>query len=221
MSKIILDFGSGNTHKNNWEYLKRMLDELRKAEISKGTSEKHEIIIKHQLFKKAGDNISLDYEIFKEAYHYAYLLGYKTTASVFDKESLNFLLQFDVPFIKIANRRALDWLIGEVPRKIPVYVSVGSMPEGETLLYGYPNYINQNRDIALFCVSQYPASTEEYERRYSKGSLKHGISDHTIGLDLYKKYQPRIWEKHYKLPDSTGLDAGPFAISPEELKEIL
>jgi sialic acid synthase SpsE len=221
MSQIILDFGSGNTHKNNWGYLKRMLDELRKAEMASGTSGKHEIIIKHQLFEKAGDNIPLDHLLFGVAFDYAKALGYKTTSSVFDLDSLKFLLKFDVPFIKIANNRKLDWLIGEVPRKIPVYVSVGNMPEGESLLYGSPGYINQNMDVALFCVSQYPASIEEYERRFSKGSLKHAISDHTIGLDLFKKYQPRIWEKHYKLSDSTGLDAGPFAITPEELREIL
>jgi sialic acid synthase SpsE len=216
MSKIILDFGSGNTCKNDLSIAKQMIDELKSIDTSK-----HEIIIKWQLFEKAGSNIPLCCNVFIQAHIHAASLGYKTTASVFDKKSLEFLLQFDIPFIKIANRRDLDWLIGEVPRKIPVYVSVGSMPEGETLLYGYPNYINQNRDVALFCVSQYPASIEEYERRFSKGSLKYAISDHTIGLELFKKYQPRIWEKHYKLSDSTGLDAGPFAITPEELREVL
>jgi sialic acid synthase SpsE len=216
MSKIILDFGSGNTHENNWGYLKKMFDELKAIDTGK-----HEIIIKHQLFEKAGNNMPLNHLIFNAAYDYAKELGYKTTSSVFDLESLKFLFDYDVPFIKIANRRDLDWLIGEVLKKIPVYVSVGSMPEGETLLYGSPGYINQNRDVALFCVSRYPANIEEYERRFSKGSLKHAVSDHTIGLELFKKYQPRIWEKHFKLHDSTGLDAGPFAITPKELREIL
>jgi sialic acid synthase SpsE len=194
-----------------------MIDELKKVD-----SGKHEIIIKWQLFKKAGDNIPLFDGAFDYAYEYARKYGYKTTASVFDLESLKFLLNYDVPFIKIANRHDLDWLIGEVPRKIPVYVSVDNMSVGESMQYSLPvGHINQERDIALFCVSQYPASIEEYERRFSKGSLKHGISDHTIGLDLFKKHQPRIWEKHYKLSDSTGLDAGPFATTPEELREIL
>ena len=30
-----------------------------------------------------------------------------------------------------------------------------------------------------------------------------------------------IWEKHLKLEDSKGLDAGSWAITPEELAEIL
>ncbi|MFA5715059.1 MAG: hypothetical protein WC998_04935, partial [Candidatus Paceibacterota bacterium] len=105
MSQIILDFGSGNTHKNNWDYLKRMIDELKAVDTGK-----HEIIIKHQLFKAAGDNLPLDPWVFDAAYDYAKKLGYKTTSSVFDLESLKFLLNYDIPFVKIANRRDLDWL---------------------------------------------------------------------------------------------------------------
>jgi sialic acid synthase SpsE len=217
MSEIILDI-SANTHKNDWNYLQRMLDEVRKAEIAAGNTEKHKIIIKHQLFKEAGNNMPLDHQVFREAHYYASCLGYKTTSSVFDLESLKFLLEFDIPFVKIANRRDLDPLIGEVPRKIPVYVS-----------YDQIN-INNKADIKMACISKYPANIEDYESVFAKERhlkwgpdiwLTRAISDHTIGLDLFKKYQPRIWEKHYKLSDSTGLDAGPFAITPEELREIL
>ena len=219
MSQIILDI-SANNHKNNWEYLKKMLDELRCVEMSVN-SDKHKIIIKHQLFKESIKNISLNHEIFKKAYQYAGWLGYKTTSSVFDLDSLKFLLKFDVPFVKIANNRSLDWLIGEIPRKIPVYVSVSNTNEGYSLIDNYQTGGIREFDIGLYCVSKYPATLEEYERRFTKGSIKHGISDHTCGLELYKKYEPRIWEKHLKLPDSTGLDAGEFAITPEELAEIL
>lgn len=219
MSQIILDFGSGNTHKNNWGYLKRMFDELKAIDTGK-----HEVIIKHQLFEKAGDNIPLDHLLFDAAFDYAKALGYKTTASVFDLNSLRFLLDYDIPFIKIANRRDLDWLIGEVPRKIPVYVSYGTFDE-------YDEYNRRKREgiTTLACISKYPAEAQDYIDMFGLINIKcehilsnlRNVSDHTIGLDLFKKYQPRIWEKHYKLSDSIGLDAGPFAITPEELKEIL
>jgi sialic acid synthase SpsE len=193
-----------------------MIDELEKI-----NSHKHEIIIKWQLFEKAGENIPLDQDIFSFAAGYAAAAGYKTTASVFDLESLKYLLHFDISFIKIANRRDLDWLIGEIPRKVPVYVSVGSSEEGYSLTKNDQVGGIRQFDRGLFCISKYPANIEDYERRFTKGDMKHGISDHTIGLDLFKKYQPRIWEKHYKLSDSTGLDAGLFAITPEELGEKL
>jgi sialic acid synthase SpsE len=215
MSQIILDFGSGNTHKNKWDCLKRMIDELKAIDTGK-----HEIIIKHQLFKVAGDNLPLDPWVFDAAYDYAKKLGYKTASSVFDKPSLDFLLKYDIPFVKIANRRDLDWLIGEVPRKTLVYISHGKIEE-------FFNSRYQDNIRELICVSEYPSNIEKYQNIINEiesllaCKLNLNISDHTIGLDLFKKYKPQIWEKHYKLNDSTGLDAGPFAITPEELSEIL
>lgn len=214
MSKIILDFGSGNTHKNNWGYLKRMFDELKAIDTGK-----HEIIIKHQLFEKAGNNIPLDHLLFGVAFDYAKELGYKTTSSVFDLNSLKFLLNYDVPFIKIANRRDLDWLIGEVPRKILLYISVSSEIEWSRIYsdFKFPSYMNN-----FLCISKYPATIEEYEHRFTKNEINRNISDHTIGLDLFKKYQPRIWEKHYVLGhDANNLDGGLFATTPGELAEII
>ena len=85
----------------------------------------------------------------------------------------------------------------------------------------------------LACVSKYPAKISSYEKTYSREVtplidfegfeehiLKKSISDHTTNWDLYKKYRPKIYECHYKLEDSTGLDAGPFAMTPEQLLEI-
>jgi len=213
MSQIILDAGSGNTCRNDWPYAKRMIDELKAVDTGK-----HEVIIKWQLFKQAGKNIPLTREIFRQAYDYAASLGYQTTSSVFDKESLDFLLQFKIPFVKIANRRELDWLIGEIPRKISVYVSYGSYEEIECLKR-YPN------NKYLLCVSEYPSTLEKYEEKFKINYLSFGeelgISDHTTNFGLWHRYQPQIIEWHYKLSDSTGLDAGPFARTPEQLREVL
>jgi sialic acid synthase SpsE len=132
---------------------------------------------------------------------------------VFDLESLKFLLNYDIPFVKIANRRDLDWLIGEIPRKTEIYISYSECSHIICKRISNVKY--------MACISNYPALSEDYEKRFEAHSLKFAISDHTIGTELYKKYQPMIWEKHYKLNDSTGLDAGPFSITPEELKEIL
>jgi len=213
VSQIILDFGSGNTHKNNWGYLKRMLDELKAIDTGK-----HEVIIKHQLFEKAGNNIPLLPEIFDAAYEYAKDLGYKVTSSVFDKPSLDFLLKYDIPFVKIANNRELDWLISEIPRKIPVYVSYGSYEElKKRQMYPDIKY--------LLCVSEYPAIIERYEQAFKSNYFGFGgdvgISDHTTNFGLWYRYKPAIIEMHYKLEDSTGLDAGDFARTPRTLKEVL
>jgi sialic acid synthase SpsE len=204
MSQIIIDMGSGNTCQNDIKIVKRMIDELHNVD-----SGKHSIIIKWQLFEQAGQNIPLDLDVFRWAYDYARLHGYKTTASVFDKSSLAYLLNFDIPFVKLSNNRSTDYLIGEVPRRIPIYISVGAglfkVRDGVTMLH---------------CISKYPAKLSEYEYMFGD-FLKKSASDHTDNLKLWHKYQPDIYEVHYKLPDSTGLDAGKFARTPRDLKAIL
>jgi sialic acid synthase SpsE len=205
---IILDFGSGNTCKNDIKYIERMIDELKAVDTGK-----HEIVIKWQLFQEVGENIPLKTYQFHHAYKYAALCGYKTTASVFDKFSLDFLLDYKVPFVKIANRPDLYWLAGEVPRKVDLYVSTDG--------YQYPNYA----DELLYCVSKYPATIDDYKNKSVLEEITEyhafGISDHTTDFQLYNKYKPSIYECHYKLEDSTGLDAGNFARTPAQLAEIL
>lgn len=208
VSQIILDCAA-NTHKNDEAYYKRMVDELSAVD-----TRKHEVILKWQLFNKSETNIVADTLLFCKMIRWAWIkYGYKTTASVFDRQSLKELMfseqmavdNYKLPFIKIANNRDLDWLIGEIPRKYRVYKSVGTREDYKGIYW---------EETTLFCVSEYPAPIEKYPKVYA-------ISDHTVGLELYHRNQPVVWEKHLRLEDSTGLDAGDFAITPEELKEIL
>ena len=202
---IILDFGSGNTCKNDYQYVKRMIDELK--DIDKRG---REIVIKWQLFIKAGENIPLDRAVFARAYKYAEQKGYKTGASVFDLDSLQYLLRYDIPFVKLANNKDLYYLGGDVPRKTVIVKSVGSPQELD------PDY----NTIKLACVSRYPSTVEDYIDRFGNRRLE-GISDHTTDFRLWEHYRPEHIEWHYKLEDSTGLDAGPFARTPQQLGGIL
>lgn len=208
--QIILDI-SANTHKNDRDYYKKMIDELAKVD-----THKHEVILKWQLWThKMGDNKQANLSFFRMMSKWAWKgYGYMTTASVFDIESLKYLMRVDLPyelpFIKIANRRDLDWLIGEIPRKYIIYKSTDD----------YSEFCGFNSDYKygvqpLYCISKYPAPIDDYPRGV------YSLSDHTVGLELFHRNKPKIWEKHFKLSDSTGLDAGEFAITPEELKEIL
>jgi len=136
---------------------------------------------------------------------------------VFDLPSLKYLLTFDIPFVKIANRPDIYWLAGEVPRKIPVYVS---FPNVAALWKRQPVWTIEE---PMWCVSKYPATFEEYDKILSADVIEAytAISDHTTDFKLWHKYQPAVIEWHYKLPDSTGYDAGEFARTPEQLKEVL
>lgn len=213
MTNIILDI-SANTTKNDNKYAKLMIDNIK--EIDNG---KHNITFKPQLFIKAGDNIPMTHEHFDYIYNYCVSSGYRCTASVFDKPSLEFLLGYDVPFIKIACNKDLRYLIGEIPRKIEVYHSVDK-PLAKP-------------SVQLACVSKYPAKIEEYKQLLSEICNPeynsyffaiNGISDHTSDLELFNKYHTDfpIFEMHYALEDSTGLDVeAKVCKTPKMLKEVL
>lgn len=268
---LILDFGSGDTCKNDKNQIKEMIDQLSIYD------EERKAVIKWQLFKNLSHVQSLDNESFEYAYKYAKDLGFKTTASIFDKESLEFLLKYDVPFIKIACqtnlydfRKATYAFIKDIPINIPLVVSVEypdlinelSTPvslskkvakskkktttiKKENYSFNHINSVDADtldfpvdeeqieeeieyqteylpmHDIKfLCCIPKYPATKKEYENTFTNNLLLKGISDHTLNLDLYKKFKPDIYERHYILPSQTSLDKA-WSITPEELEQIL
>ena len=217
--KLILDLGSGNTLTDS-DVACNLIDEIIKRD-----TKKHDIVFKTQLFESAPPNVPLRPDVFERAWRYAKDKGYHLTSSAFDKRSLSYLWAFDLeywrlPFIKIACRPDLYWLIGEIPRRIPVYVSTENVQHYVTNeIEGQPCDIIT--DDVLLCVREYPAKAEDY--KLSPLIAPHGVSDHTVGWELFKSVETkRIWEKHV-VPEhnDTNPDAGAFAVTPSELEEIL
>lgn len=200
---VVFDCGSGNTCGNNADYARRMVLEIAQLKIPGA-------VVKWQLFKEAGDNVPLDWNVFDAAYRYALVRGLNTTASVFDVESLKFLLGYGVPFIKIANCAASKDMLKMIPAIMPKIVSSDD-----------PNYkpLTKNTSV-LRCISEYPADKQKYIDTFG-AKLADGISDHTTDFSLFKQYQPAIYEFHFKLDDSTGLDAGAFARTPAQVKTLM
>ena len=210
--QIVLDFGSGNTCKNNKKYVRKMLDALRCVD-----NDVFDIVVKWQLFDlSAGNpnNIPLDQDVFSFAYRYARDIGYKCTSSVFDIVSLEYLLGFDIPFVKIACNTKYDFLMEHIPKNLWVYKSISM---------GLGCKVDALKRVYLNCIPMYPASAKTYIDSFpiSKYYLRYYISDHTDDWKVFKWFRPDIYECHYKLSDSTGLDAGVFARTPEQLKVIL
>jgi sialic acid synthase SpsE len=233
MAEIILDLGSGETlHQgydiDDWKQnAKKMVDAI--AEVD---TRKHEIIIKAQLFNQ--DTIpvlqALSREVFDYLHAYSTGKGYKCTASVFDQESLDYLLNYDIPFVKIAANPQYWWLGNSIPSNIQIYLSVPNL-RAKTAY---------EVDKTLLCIRNYPATNEEYEKTYFLGyekckemvdiaellfrtAPKIGLSDHTNNLKMLGKYEDiiSVYETHFKLEDTKGKDTGPWAKTPEQLKEIL
>lgn len=166
--------------------------------------------IKWQLFKKAGNNIPLNHEVFERAVRYAEVLHVKTGTSVFDKESLDFALKYQMYFIKLANNKDSQALLKYVPDYMRVIYSTDD-PDFKT--------DRKNTDV-IYCVSKYPATEKDYEKFGDK--LKIGISDHTTSFALYKKYSPKVYECHMCLTrDKNNPDSGMFSRTLDQLKELI
>ena len=204
---IVVEFGSGNTCKNDRQIIRDMIERV--VEVDSG---QHEVVFKWQLFEDVSPNTPLSRSSFVFAYQFAHGLGYQTTASVFDRESLDFLMKFDVPFIKMACRPKLYYLVRGL--NVPIYMSYdGSNGSPVPWCDG---------SMLMACVPEYPASLEEYERRFTTLWLSTAVSDHTPGLNLWHKYHPDIFEKHVIVErDKSNPDAGPFAVTVDELATIL
>jgi sialic acid synthase SpsE len=198
---IILDLGSGNSCRNSIDYACRMV----KAVVDLSLPD---VVIKWQLFKHEGDNVPLSLEVFERAYRYAALFGIATTASVFDKDSLDYLLTFPVPFVKLANKVSSQILIKDIPDDMPIILSTDK-----------PDYKSARKltDV-IYTVSKYPAEEKDYDKFGDK--LKKGLSDHTTSWQLYQKWHPEIYEVHFRLFDTVGNDAKAFARLPEQFIEM-
>jgi sialic acid synthase SpsE len=203
MSEIILDMGSGNTCKNKVDIAKLMIDTVAQMD-----SHKHKIIFKWQLeMEVAPPNRILDRDVFEAAYYYAKSKGYPTTSSVFDYPSLQYLLKYEIPFVKIACQPDKYWLAGKVPREVPIVLSHDFRGPPHDIFVG---------TIVMQCVPEYPAKLSDYNQG-------NGVfSDHTPGLELWNYYHPGVWEKHFVLerePDNP--DSGIFALTPDQLMEVI
>jgi sialic acid synthase SpsE len=203
---IILDAGSGTTCKNDYAYVRKMIDAIPKSG--------ERIVIKWQLFENIPPLPPLEHDVYLYARDIAERRGFKTGSSVFDEESLDFLLGTDPAFVKIACRPHLYHLIDKVPESVGLVVSVPDIRTYYEIAGKYP------RAHVLCCVADYPADEIMYRQTFG-GLMHYGLSDHTENWNLYKRYKPLVYECHFRLEDSTGLDAKPFARTPAQLSEVL
>jgi sialic acid synthase SpsE len=214
---IILEFGSGDTCKNDKNQIKDMINQLAKYDLQR------KCIIKWQLFTNLSHVEALTFDNFDFAYKLAADLGFKTTASIFDNVSLDFLLKYKIPFLKIACqtqkydfRKDMNSFINYVPIEIPIIISV----EESCVIKAIKEKYSQHKIDYLCCVPMYPALFKQYAESFIIEELLKGISDHTIDHSIYNYYKPEIYEVHYILPYQTSLDKQ-WSIYPNEIVNYL
>jgi sialic acid synthase SpsE len=210
--QIVLDVGSGATLPD-YAAVDRIVDAVKHAWASD-----NDVVLKAQLFTNIPPNKPLELPVFDHLYTKADKADIKVTASVFDEQSVKFLLGYPVPFVKIACRPDLYWLGNLVPRGIPLYVSYDCRDPNAA------GKIPEKADVALACVPEYPAQFNDY-RSWVRWS---GVSDHTAGLYLFQEIhrdttEITVWEKHLveRRGDPKNPDSGEFALECMELVDVL
>ena len=159
-------------------------------------------------------------------------LGLIVFSSPFDKTSVDFLEEIDVPAYKIASFEITDIpLIEYVASKgKPIIISTG-IADLEDIELAVKTCLDAGNDqIALLkCTSSYPAPLDEINLNTipdmaQKFNTPIGLSDHTLGGEVScaaVALGADIIEKHFILDRNMGGPDSGFSMQPDEFKQMV
>lgn len=157
-------------------------------------------------------------------------IGILWTSSVWDIDSLNFINNYDVPFIKLASACITDYKLIEKLNelRIPVIISTGMSTEEE--IDNAINLLKDNLIGILHCNSSYPSKNEEIDLNYMS-ILKTKYPKYQIGYSGHEKgYLPTIiaktlgadiLERHITLDKNMKGSDHKASLNPKELKQLM
>tara|TARA_B110000971_G_C19981630_1_gene487635 strand:+ start:437 stop:1495 length:1059 start_codon:yes stop_codon:yes gene_type:complete len=200
-----------------------------------------EFLIKNKFKAKKWNNRTL-YSLYKEAqlplawhkqiFKKANKLGLICFSSVFDKVSLKFLEEINVPMYKIASLESMHFpLIKRVCKtKKPIIISTGTLSIKEIdKLIKFFKKINYKKFIILHCVTDYPANYKNINLKtieYIKNKYKclTGYSDHTKGIGVAISsinYGACVIEKHFMLSKKGNTLDSDFSSDPIQMGNLV
>lgn len=159
-------------------------------------------------------------------------LGLIAFSSPFDKTSVDFLEEMDVPAYKIASYEITDIpLIEYVASKgKPIIISTGiaSLEDIELAIQTCLD-VGNNQISILKCTSSYPSPFEEINLNTipaleEKFDVVVGLSDHTMGSEVSiagVTLGAKIIEKHFVLDRNMDTPDSEFSMEPQEFKQMV
>ena len=159
-------------------------------------------------------------------------LGLIAFSSPFDKTSVDFLEDMDVPIYKIASFEITDIpLIEYVASKgKPIIISTGIASFKDIELAVQTCLDAGNNQVALLkCTSSYPAPLDEINLNTITDMIEKfdciiGLSDHTLGGEVSTAavaLGANIIEKHFILDRDMGGPDSEFSMEPHEFKQMV
>jgi len=169
---------------------------------------------------------------FKKLKRIADDLGIIFFATAFDRTSVDFLEELNVPFHKIASFELTDLPLIEYAAKTkkPLIISTGMATLTEVKeAVDTAKKAGAKEVILLKCVSSYPAKPEQMNIQTMADLKKRfrvsvGLSDHTlrVGVSIAAvALGAQIIEKHFTLSRKIKTPDSFFSIEPEELKYLV
>jgi N-acetylneuraminate synthase len=149
----------------------------------------------------------------------------------FDEESIDELVELDIPAFKVASTDItnLPFLKKLAKSGKPIFLSTGMsyLSEVEMALQEIYNY---NKDVVLLqCTANYPIQDNEANLNVLNTFLSHfkilvGYSDHTVGTGASPYAIPmgaRVVEKHFTIDNSSEGPDHKASLNPVQLKDYV
>lgn len=167
-----------------------------------------------------------------ELHKYCMDRGIIFSSTAFDYKRLQWLSDIGVPFYKVASGDItyLDFIKEIAYKGKPIFLSTGMSTLGE-VEEAVDTILSTGNDqiVLLHCVGRYPAKEEEVNLKALE-TLRHafglpvGFSDHTVSTvipALAVCYGATVIEKHFTLDRNLETPDHPFALRPDQLREMV
>jgi sialic acid synthase SpsE len=157
-------------------------------------------------------------------------VGIDWTASVWDDESLRFIMDYDIPFLKVASPTITDYdLLHKIADyDIPVIMSTGMSNEMEIKNAAF--MLENNLASILYCKSIYPTMDEDvqlmgiYRLQSMFPEIEIGYSGHEIGYLpslMARMLGVNIFERHITLDTGAMGTDHKISLDPKMLQEFV
>jgi pseudaminic acid synthase len=158
--------------------------------------------------------------------------GVELFSSPFDREAVDFLVELDVPALKIASFELVDvdLIRYAASTQLPLIMSTGMATASEIDDALEAAVQGGATEVALLrCNSSYPAPTREMDIRTITDMARRwqvpiGLSDHTMtdrAAVLARGAGACLLEKHLTLRRSDGGPDAAFSLEPDELRTLI
>ena len=176
--------------------------------------------------------LELSFDQFREIKNYCDEIGIEFASTADEKESLDFLINLGIPFVKIGSGDIgnISFLRYVGSKKLPVILSTGM-----STLSDVEKSLNALREggatdiTILHCTTNYPCPYESVNLR-AMDTLKHafgldvGYSDHTVGVEIPVSAVARgakVIEKHFTLDCNMEGPDHLASTEPDEFKKMV